>query len=517
MSNTNATDNADNRRMNADNQHTNADNQQMNETSTSDGPLADESSRYAYRDESWLREKYVNQQKSLKEVGDEVGVSTSTIHSWLNRHGIDSRTPGETMTDGNTQPLRSEAWLCEQYQNQQKSSSTIGDELGVSSSTVTRWLRKHGIETRSLSESLTDGNTEPLKNEAWLREQYIEQELSTTEIGERLGVTCGAVGHWLNKHEIEGRGPSESQTDGNTETLKNESWLRHHYLTQEKTAEEIAQPLNVTTGTVLNWLRRHDIEARGRGEAEDRLRSGLRNLRNKQWLQQKIEENQPITDIGDECGVTSAAVHYWLDKHGIETDIKVDPTRNSMSAAETYRDKSWMQEQYVERHRSTTEIGEELGVSKMTISRWLRRHGIETRGTAPEQIHTGTSQSEDTTTTSQGEDTTTTEGKYRNEEWLRERYQEEERTTAEIGRLCGVSKVTISRWLRSHEIETRGRSESKVRDPSRSGSETEELNDPHWLREQYIEEGKSQREIGDALGVSATTVRKWLGRHEISA
>jgi len=54
--------------------------------------------------------------------------------------------------------------------------------------------------------------------------------------------------------------------------------------------------------------------------------------------------------------------------------------------------------------------------------------------------------------------------KYQNKEWLRQKYVDEQYSTAEIGELCDCSKETIRRWLDNHDIETRSKSEAaKIR------------------------------------------------------
>lgn len=50
--------------------------------------------------------------------------------------------------------------------------------------------------------------------------------------------------------------------------------------------------------------------------------------------------------------------------------------------------------------------------------------------------------------------------KYRDEEWLREKYRVEKLSTPEIGELCECSKETIRRWLERHGIGTRSQSEA---------------------------------------------------------
>lgn len=50
--------------------------------------------------------------------------------------------------------------------------------------------------------------------------------------------------------------------------------------------------------------------------------------------------------------------------------------------------------------------------------------------------------------------------KYRQEEWLRERYIEERKTTREIADICDVTAPTIQNWLHKHDIEVRHGSEA---------------------------------------------------------
>jgi hypothetical protein len=46
---------------------------------------------------------------------------------------------------------------------------------------------------------------------------------------------------------------------------------------------------------------------------------------------------------------------------------------------ERYREHDWLNEQYTNKGRTMSDIGEGCGVSAMTIYQWLKKHGIETR------------------------------------------------------------------------------------------------------------------------------------------
>lgn len=99
-----------------------------------------------------------------------------------------------------------------------------------------------------------------------------------------------------------------------------------------------------------------------------------------------------------------------------------------------YQDEEWLREQYLKRHKSMKEIAKECDVSPSTIYKWLRRGNIETR--TPSEAHNN------------GE-------KYKNKQWLEEKYLEEKKTTKEIGKLCDVTFPTILRWLDKFNIDKR--------------------------------------------------------------
>lgn len=48
-----------------------------------------------YRDEEWLREKYIAEELSTREIGDLCDRSKETIRRWLDRHGIPKRSKSE--------------------------------------------------------------------------------------------------------------------------------------------------------------------------------------------------------------------------------------------------------------------------------------------------------------------------------------------------------------------------------------------------------------------------------------
>lgn len=162
------------------------------------------------------------------------------------------------------------------------------------------------------------------------------------------------------------------------------------------------------------------------------------------------------------------------------------------------------------------------------------------------------------------------EPRYRDEEWLRQKYHGEKLTYDEIASLCDCSKSVIGKWVKSHDIEPRSISEARllaVKDDrpewateerlrelywdkmmsvyeiadrvgyshqnvqhhlNRTGVNTRSLaeanrirdgekkyHDDVWLRDQYVEQGKSTVKLAEELNTSSSAIRYWLIKHGI--
>jgi len=84
-----------------------------------------------------------------------------------------------------------QSWLREKYVNRGLSTVEIGDIADVSATTIERWLRKHGIETRRGPEASEEILEETIRDPDWLRQKYWMEGLTSAEIGEIVGC-CGS-------------------------------------------------------------------------------------------------------------------------------------------------------------------------------------------------------------------------------------------------------------------------------------------------------------------------------------
>lgn len=292
----------------------------------------DSGSRYirsnTYTDENWLREQYSELEKSPSEIADEIGVCESTVKTYLDRHGIQRRqTPGSAT--GDTEPLRDAEWLRDQYINKEKTQTQIASELDIHSTTVSNWMALHGIETtHDPTRDSSSGTIEPLKNKPWLYEQYVEQEKSLLQIADSLGVSPTTVSRYRDEHGIESRHKGSKAPVGNVTPLKSEEWLREQYVDQGKTLSEIAESLSVSSTTVNRYRDDHGIDSHNMSDAQSDGDAAL--VHDSDWLDtQYTEKARSMEEIADELGISKTTVHSWLHRHGIETRNRGERTQNT--------------------------------------------------------------------------------------------------------------------------------------------------------------------------------------------
>lgn len=96
--------------------------------------------------------------------------------------------------------------------------------------------------------------------------------------------------------------------------------------------------------------------------------------RDKSWLEREyIDKNRSLTDIAEAQGINRHTIGQWVyDKHSIDERNQVD------NKNKTYHEKSWLLHRFLLGY-SIKEIAKEVGVNQNTILRWKNRHGISSK------------------------------------------------------------------------------------------------------------------------------------------
>lgn len=97
-----------------------------------------------------LRDLYQVKRYTARQISDELEVGFRTVLRRLHQFGINVRPAGPK----HHVRLKSREWLYRQYVTLEKPSTQIAREIGASSGSVYRWIRKHGIPTRPAGGSL---------------------------------------------------------------------------------------------------------------------------------------------------------------------------------------------------------------------------------------------------------------------------------------------------------------------------------------------------------------------------
>lgn len=99
-----------------------------------------------------------------------------------------------------------------------------------------------------------------------LRDLYVVHGLTTTRMGELLGVNHGSISHWMDKHEIAVADGRRQENGVKHPELADRESLQEMYHGEMLKASEIADRLGCSESLVNYWMGRHDIDARTKSD-----------------------------------------------------------------------------------------------------------------------------------------------------------------------------------------------------------------------------------------------------------
>lgn len=265
--------------------------------------------RWLYKNPAWLRFQYHQKQLSTTEIADLCNANAATIHNFLEKYDIETRGRGEANTEGDLSKLKDREWLHNAYIENGRSAPDIAEECGLNNpTTVYQWLERHDIERRTSGETLTNAPLDKLQNKEWLYTQYKKNSLGTYAIGQKLRCSESTVRRWLQRYGIELR----PHSNADLERLNDPEQLERLYHEEELSLSEVAEELGTHMKTVHNKMiefeipRRNYMQTARRGRDHHNFKEEKTTNYGPNWREKRIERR--IIDQGrcQVCGRTDA-------------------------------------------------------------------------------------------------------------------------------------------------------------------------------------------------------------------
>ena len=153
-----------------------------------------------------------------------------------------------------------------------------------------------------------------------LERLYSDEKLSQKKIAEKCGVTGPTVKHWLKSYDLLIRNKSEvaQLIHGHIKHINpSKEELERLYVEEKLSPEKIADHYNVSSVTILRWLKKYDILIRSNSEAQQVRFGHIKHINpSKEELERLyVDENWSQEKIADHYGVGHTTILRWLKKY----------------------------------------------------------------------------------------------------------------------------------------------------------------------------------------------------------
>ncbi|MBS3102056.1 hypothetical protein J4458_01250 [Candidatus Woesearchaeota archaeon] len=308
--------------------------------------------------EDFLRREYLVNRRSALQISSDLSVGDPTVRNWLRKYGIPVRGISEAMLpEGVTKPTKEQ--LERMYVYEFKTTTQIAQELDLSNTVISIWLKEYDIPIRGRSAARLAPKrlTKPTKEQ--LEQWYVDEKIIPSQIAKKVGVNTSTIKDWLREYHIQIRNPSEAQLlrVGITKPTKEE--LEKWYVHEEKNAAQIGENVGVPNGTVLNWLKEYDIPIRSVSETM-LLRKRLTKPTKEQLEQWYVSERKSFAQIARDTGLGQTTIRRYLERYGVPLRTSVispqqflnllqkDKTARNLAAASLFlNDESYDIEQVI--------------------------------------------------------------------------------------------------------------------------------------------------------------------------
>lgn len=176
-----------------------------------------------YHNRSWLYQKYIIEKVSINQISKICNVTQSTIIYFLKKYKIKIRSRFDSITISYDRDpslakktYQNKDWLHQKYHIEKLSTLKIAKLCKVKGGTVSRSLKKFKINARTYSKALENGRwknkrRDLYRDKGFLTEKYLDEKLTSREIGELCEIEHCTVLKYLKKLKMPIRDRAEAQ------------------------------------------------------------------------------------------------------------------------------------------------------------------------------------------------------------------------------------------------------------------------------------------------------------------
>lgn len=370
-----------------------------------------------YANREWLARALKT--RTTYKVATSLGVSESTILNWRARFNIPAlpcRTTRSYLSEHARATYANREWLLARIE-EGKTFVEIAHEARISRYAIVSWARRHGL-TRGKNIRISALKT--YANREWLAAQAAEGRRDT-EIAKQCGCSSVAIGQWRHRFGLP-QAPRKTGPFPKDEQARRAfgAWLTsrlsdlplderevkilkamHGVQGPVRTLKDVGAELVLTRERVRQINKRGlrkivaavgapalkdfpkiaalpPFVAKGRKteKGQAKLLIGDATYANREWLAAEVAAGKTDKKIAAEVGVTKLTIFLWRKRHGIAANHHRRTGRTiSPLALKTYADPAWLRT-LVELGLTDHEIAAYAGCTRLTISNWRRRFSI---------------------------------------------------------------------------------------------------------------------------------------------
>jgi hypothetical protein len=199
----------------------------------------------------WLAAQ-LRARRSLADIAAEVGCATATVRRAIRSQNMTDR---RRLHEVRFVPLHDPAWLRRRYIDDGRNATELAAEIGCRPPSVIKALHRYGLDVRP---GRPRRRYPQLHDPAWLRHRHHHDRRPVGAIAAEIGCSTTSVRRALRRYAIAVRGKRRNRID----RLHDPAWLRSRYLTDRASLEDLAAELDCRVSSVRRALANAGIALR---------------------------------------------------------------------------------------------------------------------------------------------------------------------------------------------------------------------------------------------------------------